>query len=133
MKLTTYSEYGLLALLYICRSGEREYIPLSEIAKAQKLPLKYMEHLMQALCWGGYLTSLRGKKGGYKLNKPANKITIAEIVRLFDGALAPTESVSKYFYKPTPIEKEKKLLALMQDIRDTVSKKLESKTLADMA
>lgn len=132
MKLTTYSEYGLLALLYICRSRSRAPIPLSEIAEAQDLPLKYMERLMQALCAAGYLSSTRGPCGGYALAKPANKITVAEIVRLFDGALAPTGSVSKYFYKSTPIEKEKKLLGLMREIRDFIARKLERTTLKDL-
>lgn len=132
MKLTTHSEYGLLALLYICRSRGKEYIPMSEIAEAQDLPIKYMEHLMQAMCRAGYLTSSRGKYGGYVLNRPADKITIAEIIRLFDGPLAPTESVSQYFYKSTPIEKEKKLLGLMRAIRDHIANKLEHTTMADM-
>lgn len=132
MKLTTYSEYGLLALLYICRSRDKGYIPLQRIAAAQKLPVKYMEHLMQTMCRSGYLTSQRGKNGGYRLGRPAHKVTVAEIVRLFDGPLAPTESVSKYFYKPTPIEKEKKLLGLMRDIRNYTARKLESTTVADV-
>ena len=132
MKLTTHSEYGLLALIYICRSKDEGYIPLKKIAAGQRLPLKYMEHLMQAMCRAGYLTSSRGKQGGYLLNRPADKITIAEVVRLFDGPLAPTESVSRYFYKPTPIEKEKKLLGLMRDIRNQIAKKLEKTTVAAM-
>ncbi|MFA5160358.1 MAG: Rrf2 family transcriptional regulator, partial [Candidatus Omnitrophota bacterium] len=66
------------------------------------------------------------------LSRPADKITIAEVVRLFDGPLAPTESVSRYFYKPTPIEKEKKLLGLMRDIRNQIAKKLEKTTVAAM-
>ncbi|HOW87233.1 MAG TPA: Rrf2 family transcriptional regulator [Candidatus Omnitrophota bacterium] len=132
MKLTTHSEYGLLALLYICRSKRGKNIPLSKIAKAQGLPIKYMEHLMQAMCRAGYLASAKGKYGGYLLNRPAEKITVAEIVRLFDGALAPTGSASRYFYKPTPIEKEKKLLKLMREIRDLIAKKLEHTTIADM-
>jgi hypothetical protein len=44
---------------------------------------------------------------------------LAEVIRLFDGALAPTESVSKYFYEPTPIEKERHLLRVFREIRDT--------------
>ena len=58
---------------------------------------------------------------------------MAEIVRLFDGALAPTDSVSKYFYESTPVEKEKKLVALFREVRDYAAKKLETTTLADVA
>ncbi len=132
MKLTTHSEYALLAILNIARSKEMGYIPLSRIAKEQKLPVKYMEHLMQAMCRAGLLTSSRGKQGGYCLAKPARKISIAEIIRLFDGPLAPTESVSTYFYRTTPLSKEKKLLGLMQKIRDYIAKTLETATIADV-
>ena len=132
MKLTTHSEYALLAILNIARSKEKGPIPLPKIAREQKLPPKYMEHLMQAMCRAGFLTSSRGKQGGYRLAKPAGKISLAEIIRLFDGPLAPTESVSTYFYRTTPLSKEKKLLSLMQKIRDYIAKTLEAATVADV-
>jgi Rrf2 family cysteine metabolism transcriptional repressor len=78
------------------------------------------------------LRSTKGQRGGYQLAKPADAVTLAEIVRLFDGALAPTESASRYFYKPSPIEKERRLLRLFRDVRDLVSKRLEATTIADM-
>ena len=79
-----------------------------------------------------HVQSLKGQHGGYRLARPANKITLAEVIRLFDGALAPTESVSKYFHESTPIEKEKKLLRVFKKIRDYVSDTLEATTLADV-
>ncbi len=132
MRLTTLSEYGLLALIYLSRQDTGKSIPLSEIAKAQKLPVKYMEHIMQTLCRAGLLLSARGKMGGYRLRRSADKITVAEVVRLFDGPLAPTESVSKFFYRSTPIEKEKKLVSLMRDVRDYTARKLESVTITEL-
>jgi DNA-binding IscR family transcriptional regulator len=60
-------------------------------------------------------------------------VSLAEVIRLFDGALAPTESVSKYFYESTPVEKERNLLRVFKDIRDMVSDKLEKTTIADVA
>ena len=54
-------------------------------------------------------------------------------MRLLDGALAPTDSVSTYFYESTPVEREKKLLKVFKEIRDFVSAKLEKTTLADVA
>lgn len=65
--------------------------------------------------------------------KSPDKISLAEITRLFDGALAPTESVSKYFYTPTPIEKERGLLALFKEVRDCIAAKMENTTLADVS
>ena len=74
----------------------------------------------------------RGPNGGYQLARPANKISVAEIVRIMDGALAPTESVSKYFFNITAISKEKKILKVLADIRDHISNKLEKLTLSKL-
>ena len=132
MKLTSRSEYALLALAYLARQDAREYVPVQAIAAAQGIPPKFLEQIMLALKRARYLRSLKGQHGGYCLAKPADKITLAEIIRVFEGALAPTESVSRYFHESTPIQKEEKLVGLFQEIRDQVSKKLENTTLADV-
>jgi Rrf2 family transcriptional regulator, cysteine metabolism repressor len=132
MKLTTKSEYALLALIYLARCKADSFVPVHEIASAQGIPSKFLEQILLILKRAKYLRSLRGQTGGYSLAKPAEQINLAEIIRLLDGALAPTESVSSYFYESTPIEKEQSLLALFRDIRDYTSNKLESTTLADV-
>ncbi len=91
-----------------------------------------MELLFTILRQSGYIKTRRGTGGGYKLAKPASKITVAEIIRLMDGALAATESVSRYYFSDTPLAKEKKILNVFKEIRDYISKKLENLTLADL-
>ena len=133
MKLTSRSEYALLALVYLNRHDDQGFVSVETIALAQGIPRKYLEQILLALKRAKYLRSSKGQHGGYRLAKPANKITLAEIIRLFDGALAPTESVSRYFYESTPIEKEKSLIRVFKEIRDFVSNKLEHTTLSDMS
>ncbi len=132
MKLTTRSEYGLLALVYLARQKKDEYISIEIIARAQGIPPKFLEQLMLAMKRAHFLRSVKGQHGGYALAKEPDQITLAEVIRLFDGALAPTESVSENFYESTPIEKEKKLTRVFKDIRDYVSQKLEKTTIADV-
>ena len=132
MKLTARSEYALLALVYLARHNPEEYISIETIAKAQGIPPKFLEQLMLALKRAHFLRSAKGQHGGYALAKEPEQITLAEVIRLFDGALAPTESVSLNFYESTPIEKEKKLTKVFKDIRDYVSQKLEKTTIADV-
>jgi Rrf2 family cysteine metabolism transcriptional repressor len=132
MKLTARSEYALLALVYLARHVDEGYISIDNIAKAQGIPPKFLEQLMLALKRAHFVRSTKGQRGGYSLAKEPNQITLAEVVRLFDGALAPTESVSENFYESTPIEKEKKLTRVFKDIRDYVSQKLEKTTIADV-
>jgi Rrf2 family transcriptional regulator, cysteine metabolism repressor len=133
LKLTTRSEYALLALVHLARHSEEGYLSVQSIADAKSIPAKFLEQILLTLKHARYVRSLKGQRGGYRLARPANKVSLAEIIRLFDGALAPTESVSKYFYESTPVEKEKSLLKVFKAIRDMVSAKLEQTTLADVA
>ena len=132
MKLTTRSEYALLALLYLTRHHTDDYVTVETVAAAQSIPHKYLEQIMLALKRARYVRSSKGQHGGYRLAKPAENIQLAEIIRLFDGALAPTDSVSEHFYEATPIEKEKGLIAVFKDIRDYAAVKLEKTSLADV-
>ena len=133
MKLTYRSEYALLALVYLCRHQAEGFVSVETIAQAQEIPRKFLEQILLALKRAKYLRSCKGQRGGYRLAKPAAKITLAEIIRLFEGALAPTESVSQYYYESTPIEKERSLVRVFKEIRDYVSDKLESTTLEDVS
>jgi Rrf2 family protein len=132
VKLTARSEYALLALVHLGRQPAESFISVEAIARAQAIPQKFLEQILLTLRRAKYLRSSKGHRGGYQLAKPADEITLAEVVRLLDGALAPIDSVSRYFYEPTPIEKEKKLLRVFREIRDQVATLMESVTIADM-
>ena len=132
MKLTFRSEYALLALMYLKRRRGDGFVSVETIATDRGIPYRFLEQILLVLKRGRYVKSIKGKHGGYRLAKDPGAITLAEIIRLLDGALAPTESVSRYFYEPTPIEKEKALLKLFKEIRDFISRKLEGITLADI-
>ena len=132
MKLTTKTEYSLLALIYIARYQKKGFIKIEEICSHCDISKKYLELLFTILKQSGYLKTRRGSSGGYALAKPPTKIAIAEIIRLMDGALAPTESVSRFFYSDTPLSREKKVIKVFKEIRDYISNKLEKVTLADL-
>jgi Rrf2 family protein len=133
MKLTSRSEYALLALVYLARSDPNTYQSVETIANAQGIPPKFLEQIVLALKRAKYLKSAKGQHGGYLLARPADKITLAEIIRLFDGALAPTESVSQNYYESTPIEREQGLVTVFKDIRNYISDKLENTTIQDVS
>lgn len=132
MKLTTKSEYSLLALIYITRNEKKGFIKIEEICSKCEVPKKYMELLLSILRQSRYIKTRRGTGGGYKLAKPASQISIAEIIRLMDGALAPTECVSKYFYSLTPLSREKQLVKIFKEIRNYIANRLEALKLSDL-
>jgi Rrf2 family protein len=132
MKLTTKSEYSILALVYMARNVSAGNIKIEDICKTYGISKKYLENLLTVLKRSGIIKAARGSKGGYSLAKNPEEITLADIIRIMDGALAPTHSVSEYFFNHTPIEKEKKVLKIFKGIRNYISDKLESTTLADL-
>ena len=75
---------------YLARHEAEEYISVDAIATAQSIPPKFLEQILLAMKRAHLLRSTKGQHGGYHLAKPANQISLAEVIRLFDGALAPT-------------------------------------------
>jgi Rrf2 family cysteine metabolism transcriptional repressor len=132
MRLTSKSEYALLALLFLARQKSGGFVTVKKISSRRGIPSKFLEQILLALKRVGYVQSCKGHRGGYRLAKRPQQITLAEIIRFLDGALAPTDSVSKYFYDSTPAEKERKLMGVFREIRDYIANRLERTTLADV-
>ncbi|RJQ84147.1 MAG: Rrf2 family transcriptional regulator [Desulfobacteraceae bacterium] len=85
MKLSTRSRYGTRILLELARHPGGEPVQVSEIARQQKIPGKYVEQLIRTLKSVQLIKSVRGSKGGHQLNKAASQITVGQVVRLFEG------------------------------------------------
>ncbi len=132
MKLSKKSEYACLALIELARHHERDMVKIEELSDSNRIPRKFLEQILLILKGAGYLKSRRGAEGGYRLARPPDQISVAEILRLMDGALAPTDSVSKYFYEETPISSNVRMLELFRDIRDYIAARLEQTTFADL-
>ncbi len=132
MKLSTKSEYAFLALLEMTRCWPGGTVPLSRMAARNKLSRKYLARILRSLEAAGLVTATRGAKGGFALAKAADQITMAEVVRALDGPIAPVRAASKYFYRPSPIEKEPALVRFFKEIRDMVARRMERTTLADL-
>ena len=136
MKLSKRGEYALRSLinLGIAAKVGRSLVRVTELAKAEDLPIKFLEQVMQQLREAGFVESERGKHGGYRLAKPASQIHIGEIVRLIDGPLAPIGCVSQTAYEPCncPDEVHCGLRMLMLDVRNAIAAILDRYTLADV-
>ncbi|MBI2838744.1 MAG: Rrf2 family transcriptional regulator [Acidobacteria bacterium] len=132
MELSSRSEHALLVLLYLARQDAGRHVTVEAIGSTQRIPPGLLEPILHALEGARYVRSQQGQQAGYRLAKRPCDITIAEVIRIFDGALAPTDSVSRYFFEPTALEQEKNLIRLFKQICKYVSGKLERTTLADL-
>lgn len=131
MRLTNRSEYALLALALLGRHPD-ELLSGEHIADTQGIPKRFLQQILLTLQRGGLVSSYKGKGGGYRLARAPKDISLAEVVRLFEGPLAPSRSASRFFYESTPIEREKGILRVMKDVRALVAEKLERTKLEDV-
>src|SRR6266498_4833898 len=89
MIFTTKAEYGVRLLVELGRQGETRPVSLKAIAEAEGLPLAYLERIVALLKKAELVESTRGAHGGYRLSRPAESITMDEVVLSLEGAVAP--------------------------------------------
>ena len=135
MKLSKRGEYGLRAMIHLASlKPNSEVIQIGEIAKEQQMPSKYLEQILVTLKNAGFVNSKLGVNGGYYLARPADTITLGDIVRVLEGPLAPIRCVSHTAYEPCgcPDEETCGLRMVMGDVRDAIAAILDNTTLADV-
>lgn len=89
MKLSKKAEYALRALVAMGREREGTNFSIQELATSERIPLKFLEQILLALKNGGLLRSKRGVGGGYQLVTHPARITLGEVVTIFDGPFDP--------------------------------------------
>ena len=87
LSITSKSPYAVRALVELHRMGEVDPVPIAELAKRGAIPAQFLEQLFATLRRAGVLKSQRGVKGGYSFAKPAEEITVLEVVEQLDGPL----------------------------------------------
>lgn len=133
MRLSTKGEYASRAMLELSLHYPHRALHIREISEAQDIPLRFLEQILLLLKRTGYLRSKKGPKGGYFLAKPPSQITVAEIIRVMDGPLAPIDCVSVTAHEPCPREGRCGLKILWKEVRDAVASILERTTFEDLA
>jgi Rrf2 family transcriptional regulator, cysteine metabolism repressor len=85
ISITSKSPYAISALVELQHCGDRAPVALAELARRRNIPPQFLEQLFAALRRAGLLRSQRGVKGGYAFARPAEEITVLEVVELLDG------------------------------------------------
>jgi Rrf2 family protein len=132
--LSQKSKYALQALGYIAAHQNSGPVLMPLIAEKKRIPLRFLENIMHELKQEGFLTSFRGRHGGYKLAKPPEEIRLADIIRLVNGPIAMLSCVSLHFYQPCEgcTQDSCGLHDTMIEARDAILSILEGRTVADI-
>ena len=133
MRVSKKTDYALRALFTLVEYFGRGPIPIRELSRRNDVPKKFLEQILLAMKKRGWVESLPGLRGGYVLAKKPDKITLGEVVRHFDGILAPIACVSVSAYQRCSQEPVCRFRRVFLNARNYVATLLDHATLADVA
>jgi Rrf2 family protein len=133
VRVSKKTDYALRALFTLVDHFGGAPIPIRELARRNDVPKKFLEQIMLQLKAQGWVDSVAGIRGGYLLAKNPSKITMGDVVRHFDGILAPIDCVSVTGYKRCSQESLCKFRRVFLDARNYVAGVMDKATLAEIA
>ncbi|MEU1054727.1 Rrf2 family transcriptional regulator [Streptomyces sp. NPDC005876] len=131
MRISARADYAVRAALQLAASGHDGPVKAEAIAEAQDIPHKFLEGILNDMRRGGLVVSQRGGNGGYRLARPAESVSIADVIRVVDGPLVSVRGV-----RPPELSYDgpaESLLPLWIALRSNVREILEGVSLADVA
>ena|SRR6185436_19193943 len=127
MKLSAKTEYACLAMLQMAAEYENsEPLQIRRIANEQGIPSRFLVQILLQLKGAGLVTSTRGAAGGYRLTRPPQEISLADVIEVIEGNDRPQSNTGKR----TPFVGA--LLAICRELSDAQRVRLEDTTLADL-
>jgi Rrf2 family protein len=134
LKISNKADYALLALFTLMGTSRVAPISARAISDRNKIPLKFLEHILREMKEQGWIESSAGKYGGYWLARKPSAISIGEVIRHFDGLLGPTVCSTLSCQDGTcPHETTCRFRWLFLDIQDYATRLLDSSTLESVA
>ena len=133
MKLSKKSDYALRVLMTLTESDGSGPISIRELARRNDVPKRFLEHIMIEMKEQGWVRSVPGRDGGYMLGQDARGITIGQVLRYFDGVLAPIACVSTLDYQRCSQESFCRFRRVLLEIRNFSARLLDRATLAAVA
>ncbi|MGD0085949.1 MAG: Rrf2 family transcriptional regulator [Verrucomicrobiota bacterium] len=133
MRISKRTDYALRALFTLVDHYRGAPIPIRELARRNDVPKRFLEQIMLDLKTQGWVDSTAGIRGGYVLARSPEKITMGEVVRHFDGVLAPIDCVSVTGYKRCSQESVCRFRRVFLDTRNYIAGVMDRATLAEVA
>lgn len=134
--ITMKAKYALKALACLANAPPGEPLLIADIAESEGIPKKFLEAILAELKQHGLLRSRKGRGGGYFLAKPADQVTVASVLRVIDGPIAPVPCLSRTAYRRCDGCKDEATCTVRLVLKDAHSASvsvLEHTTIADMA
>jgi Rrf2 family protein len=133
MRLSKKTDYALRVLLTLTDNWGKEPLSMTYLAKKNDVPKRFLEHIMLELKEQGWVESSTGRKGGYILATLPERITMGQVVRHFDGLMAPIGCVSVTRNEPCTQSRHCRFRRVLLEIRNLTADYLDNTTLAQIA
>ena len=131
MKISTKGRYALRLMLDIALNDAKTPVRIKDIAERQQISDKYLEQIVSSLNKAGFVKSLRGPQGGYRLTKKPEEYTVGMILRLIEGSLAPVACLDDDINNCTRADRCPTLI-LWEKLYDAISEVVDNITLSDL-
>lgn len=130
MVLTKACAYGVFGVMYLAKQPKGKIVALFEVARAEDIPEKFLAKIFQHLARSGLIRSHRGARGGFSLARPANKITVKELLEAIQGPIC----LAKCLNEMEDCDREDicELGKLLRKAQEYTMKILTQHTLADL-
>ena len=131
MHVTAKADYAVRAVVELASSSQQQPRKVDDVARAQSIPVSFLENILTQLRSSGVVRSQRGPEGGYWLAKPAGEVSLADVIRAVEGPLVGVRG-----QRPEEIEYTGSAEALQKvwiALRANLRKVLEETTVADVA
>lgn len=131
MLISTKGRYALRVMIELAEHKSDEYVPLKVIAEKQGISIKYLENIIPVLSKAGIIDGLKGKGGGYRLNRSPKEYSVGDILRLTEGTLVPVACLD---CKPNKCEKAVscRTLPMWEGLDAVISNYLDNYSIADL-
>lgn len=133
MKLSRKTDYALRVLFTLVDRHGGGPVSMNELAKKNDVPKRFLEHIMLDLKKQGWVASSPGRNGGYILARSPETITMGQVVRYFDGLLAPIGCVSVTHNEPCSQAASCRFRRVLLEVRNLTAAYMDNATLASVA
>ena len=130
MSLSQKCQYSLRATLELAKHFGEGPIKIADIAKAQAIPSRFLENILSSLKQGGFVVSIRGRHGGYAINKEPADISAGEIIRFCDGPIAPVACLNQS--SSCTLYGDCAFMPMWQKAKDALSEIYDNTSFADL-
>lgn len=132
MKISTKGRYAVRVMMDIAEhDGGDGYVKANQISARQGISAKYLEQIIAILNKAGYVNSVRGAQGGYKLAQPAENYTVGMILRLTEGSLFPVACMDEEINSCSRCNSCEPL-EVWKQISDAINNVVDNVTIADL-